>query len=180
MLMKICLIKMIRMSTKSSVFSLQPVFEKSWVQLKRIQSTISWSWRGQPAKWFLQKICGQSLGGENTETHQSPKVSCFPHKKKEGKRFLLYFHTIQSQGPQGSFLSWDLMVLQSPTSPLGLTGAATVWTSNPVRHMIIRPASPGFPAAVLAPPSWPGPAPGILWSYLVLPAVASRRDIPKS
>ena len=72
---------------------------------------------------------------------------------------MFHIHILPShyQGPQGSFLSSDLLVLQSPTSPLGLPGAAPVRTSNPAWHRIIRPASLGFPAAVLAPPSWPGP-----------------------
>ena len=73
----------------------------------------------------------------------------------QGGQFLFYFH-IPSQGPQCSFLSPDLLVLQSPTSPLGLPGAAPVRTSNPTWHKITRPASLGFPAADLAPPSWPG------------------------
>ena len=80
-------------------------------------------------------------------------------QEKGGGKFLFHIHIIpsHSQGPQGSFLSSDLLVLQSPTSPLGLPGAAPVRTSNPAWHRIIRPASLGFPAAVLAPPSWPGP-----------------------
>ena len=81
-----------------------------------------------------------------------------------GKKSLFVCHTLTHgtdlrrtpQGPQGSFLSSDLLVLQSPTSPLGLPGAAPVRTSNPAWHRITRPASLGFPAAVLAPPSWPG------------------------
>ena len=75
-----------------------------------------------------------------------------------GGKYLFHMHIIpsHSQGPQGSFLSSDLLVLQSPTSPLGLPGAAPVRTSNPTWHNITRPASLGFPAAVLAPPSWPG------------------------
>ena len=71
--------------------------------------------------------------------------------------FHIHILPSHSQGPQGSFLSSDLLVLQSPTSPLGLPGAAPVRTSNPAWHRITRPASLGFPAAVLAPPSWPGP-----------------------
>ena len=80
-------------------------------------------------------------------------------QEKGGGKFLFHIHILpsHSQGPQGSFLSSDLLVLQSPTSPLGLPGAAPVRTSNPAWHRIIRPASLGFPAAVLAPPSWPGP-----------------------
>ena len=80
-------------------------------------------------------------------------------QEKGGGKFLFHIHIIpsHSQGPQGSFLSSDLLVLQSPTSPLGLPGAAPVRTSNPAWHRITRPASLGFPAAVLAPPSWPGP-----------------------
>ena len=100
------------------------------------------------------------MGGEKEETHQVPQVSYFQHKKNEEANFC-FISTSSHPTPRDlkaaslAQTSWSCRVPPAPWA--SLPGAAPVRTSNPAWHRITRPASLGFPAAVLAPPSWPGP-----------------------